>query len=409
MRMYNALRLGFIAMAILYAGDAANAEEKSCVDAGPGGFSLSSADGERHLRLRGLVQLDGRYFTEDSAPDDDSEWLLRRVRPSFEGQFGERISFRIMPELAGSTQLIDAWIETKLTTRLKLRAGQFKSPVGLERLQSSNDLRMIERSFVTELLPNRDIGVQLSGANTKLNWAIGVFNGVTDGRSADEDDDGQPDFALRLFSEPLRATSTRFGVGIGASFGRTEGSAATPLLSGYRSPGQDTVFGYRSGAEGTFADGERLRLSPQFYWYRGSTGFLGEWARVRQDVRRVGSGSGRAATLDHQAWQVTAEWYVTGEAAGYRDADGAVGAVQLVARLSELRVDDDSFTGDASSFADPAASVRKALTQAVGINWFPIDGLKASLAFHHSRFKGGDIDGDRADEDVVFLRLQHGF
>jgi phosphate-selective porin OprO and OprP len=408
--MYNWLRLGFIAMAVLHVGDAANAEGRGAVDAGPGGFLLSSADGEWRIRLRGLVQLDGRYFTKDSAPDDDSEWLLRRVRPSFEGQFGERVSFRIMPEFAGSTQLIDAYIETKLNAGLRLRAGKFKSPVGLERLQSSNDLRMIERSFVTELLPNRDIGVQLSGGNATLNWAIGVFNGVTDGRSADEDVDGQPDFALRLFSEPLRATSdTRFGVGMGATLGRTEGSAATPFLSGYRSPGQNTVFGYRSGAEGTFADGERLRLSPQFYWYRGSIGFLGEWARVRQDVRRVGSGFGRTGTLNHQAWQVTAEWYVTGEAAGYRDAEGAVGAVQLVARLSQLRVDDDTFTGGALSFADPAAGVRKALTQAVGINWFPIEGLKASLALHHSRFTGGDINGDRADENVVLLRLQHGF
>ncbi|HLU07380.1 MAG TPA: porin [Woeseiaceae bacterium] len=408
--MFNVFRFGLIVLTILHAGIAANAQEKSGVEAGAGGFSLNSADGEWRLRLRGLVQLDGRYFTEDSAPDDDSEWLLRRVRPSFEGQFGERISFRIMPEFAGSTQLIDAWIETKLNAGLRLRAGKFKSPVGLERLQSSNDLRIVERSFVTELLPNRDIGVQLSGGSTQLNWAVGVFNGVNDGRSADQDDDGQPDFALRLFSEPLHANSnTRFSVGIGASFGRTEGSAATPLLSGYRSAGQNTLFGYRSGAEGTFADGERLRLSPQFYWYRGPIGFLGEWARVRQDVRRTSNGLERSGTLDHEAWQVTAEWYVTGEAAGYRDASGAIGAVQFVARLSELRVDEDAFAGGVLSFADPADGVRKALTQAVGINWFPIVGLKASLAFHHSTFTGGDVDGDRADEDVIFVRLQHGF
>jgi phosphate-selective porin OprO and OprP len=408
--MCNVVRFGLIVLAILHASAAANAQGGSSVNAGPSCFSLNSTESECQLRLRGLVQLDGRYFTEDSAPDDDSEWLLRRVRLSFEGQFGERISFRIMPEFAGNSQLIDAWIETKLNAGLKLRAGKFKSPVGLERLQSSNDLRIVERSFVTELLPNRDIGVQLSGGGTRLNWAVGVFNGVSDGRSADEDDDGQPDFAVRLFSEPLHANSnTKFGLGIGATFGRTRGSPATTMLSSYRSPGQNTVFGYRSGAEATFAGGERLRLSPQFYWYRGPVGFLGEWARVRQDVRRNGNGPERAETLDHEAWQVTAEWYVTGQAAGYRDASGAVGAVQLVARLSELRVDADAFAGGALSFADPAAGVRKALTQAFGINWFPLEGLKASLAFHHSSFTGGDVDGDRDDEDVVFVRLQHGF
>jgi phosphate-selective porin OprO/OprP len=222
-------------LAALHAGFAANAQEETLVGAGAGGFSLKSADGEWGLRLRGLVQVDGRYLTEDSAPDDDNEWLLRRVRPTLEGRFGKRISFRIMPDFGGGdSQLIDAWVETKLNAGLTLRAGKFKPPVGLERLQSANDLRIVERSVVTELLPNRDIGVQLSGGSARLNWAAGIFNGVNDGRSADQDDDGRPDFALRLFSEPLDTNSdTKLGIGIGASFGSTDGSIAAPLLSGY--------------------------------------------------------------------------------------------------------------------------------------------------------------------------------
>ena len=191
--MFSGLRLTFILLAALHAGFAANAQEKTQTDAGPSGFSLSSADAEWSLGLRGLVQVDGRYFTDDSAPDDDNEWLLRRVRPTLEGRFGERVSFRIMPDFGGGdSQLIDAWIETKLDAGLTLRAGKFKPPVGLERLQSGSDLRIVERSVVTELLPNRDIGVQLSGGSLRLNWAAGIFNGVKDGRSADEDDDGQP-------------------------------------------------------------------------------------------------------------------------------------------------------------------------------------------------------------------------
>jgi phosphate-selective porin OprO/OprP len=355
--------------------------------------------------------VEGRYFTDDSASDDDNEWVLRRIRPTLEGRFGKRISFRIMPDFGlGDSQLIDAWIETRLNAGLTLRAGKFKPPVGLERLQSASDLRIVERSLVTDLVPNRDIGVQLSGGGPRLSWAAGIFNGVDDGRSADQDDDGQPDFALRLFSEPLEKDSdTTLGIGIGVTFGDTDGTAVAPLLSGYRSPGANTVFGYRSGTDGTFADGDRLRISPQFYWYRGPVGLLAEWVRVRQDVRRVGTGFDRSGTLDHEAWQVTAEWYVTGQAAGYRDADGSAGAVQLVARLAELRVDQDSFIGGAASFANSATAAGKALTQAVGVNWFPVAGLKASLALHHSTFRGGAPGGDRPDENVIFLRLQHAF
>lgn len=408
--MSKAFRLTSILFALLHGGFAANAQEEPRIDAGPSGFSLGSADDEWSLRLRGLVQVDGRYFTDGSAPDDDNEWILRRVRPTLEGRLGERVSFRITPDFGGGdSQLIDAWIETKLHAGLTLRAGKFKPPVGLERLQSGSDLRIVERSVVTELLPNRDIGVQLSGGSLRLSWGAGIFNGVNDGRSADQDDDGQPDLAVRLFSEPLDTDSdTKLGIGIGASFGSTDGSIGAPLLSGYRSPGQNTVFDYRSGADGAFADGKRLRVSPQFYLYRGSLGLLGEWASVRQDIRRVTAGVDRSATLDHEAWQMTAEWYVTGEAAGYRDA-GGTGGVQLVARLSRLEIDQDSFVGGALSFANSATGASRMQTQALGINWFPVTGVKASLAIHHSTFRGGASNGDRPDEDVIFLRLQHSF
>jgi phosphate-selective porin OprO/OprP len=123
----------------------------------------------------------------------------------------------------------------------------------------------------------------------------------------------------------------------------------------------------------------------------------------------VGTTFDRSATLDHEAWQVTAEWNVTGQSAGFRDAGGAAGGLQLVARLSELRIDHESFVAGSESFADTATSARRALTQAVGVNWLPVTGLKASLAIHHSTFRGGATDGDRPDEDVVFPRLQHAF
>jgi phosphate-selective porin OprO/OprP len=357
--------------------------------------------------------MDGRWFFDDSAPDDDSEWLLRRVRPSFEGQFGERIAFRLMPDFGGGdSQLIDAYIDTDFGAGLTLRAGKFKVPVGLERLQSSNSLQMVERSYVTELLPNRDLGVQLSGGSPRLQWAAGLFNGVDDGRSGDQDDDGNQEVAVRLFSELFGSSKSAsvFGIGVGTSYGRTEGSAtgAAPLLSGYRSPGQNTIFAYRTGDDGAFADGERLRLSPQFYWYSGPLGLMGEWARVRQDVRRIAGELDRSAALDHDAWQVTAEWFLTGEKAGFRDPETA-GAVQLVARLSRLSIDDDAFAAGEASFADPASAVRTADTWGAGINWRPLEGLKASFVYQQSSFEGGAPSGDRPDEKVLFARLQLDF
>jgi phosphate-selective porin OprO and OprP len=412
MKIGTSARAGIAALALVAC--TAVAQDSPSVTAGRDGFALSSADNAWQLRLRGLIHMDGRWFFDESALlDDDSEWLLRRVRPSFEGQFGARIAFRLMPDFGGGdSQLVDAYVDTVLGAGVTLRAGKFKVPVGLERLQSSDSLRMVERSYVTELLPNRDIGAQLSGGASQLQWAAGLFNGVDDGRSGDQDDDGNQEVALRLFSELFGSSKSTsvFGIGVGASYGRTEGSATglRPLLSGYRSPGQNTVFVYRSGSDGTFADGERLRLSPQFYWYRGPVGLMGEWARVRQDVRRIAGGVDRHATLDHDAWQVTAEWFLTGDQSGFRDPETA-GAVQLVARISRLSIDDDAFAMGEASFANPQIAVRTADTWGAGVNWRPLEGLKASFVYQQSSFEGGAPTGDRRDEKVLFVRLQHDF
>lgn len=145
--------------ALVFVTCTAVAQDSANVEAGADGFGLSSADGAWELKLRGLVHVDGRWFLDDSAPDNGNEWLLRRVRPSFEGKFGERLAFRVMPDFGGGdSQLIDAYIDTTLGGGVSLRAGKFKPPVGLERQQSSNSLRMVERSYVSELLPNRDVG-----------------------------------------------------------------------------------------------------------------------------------------------------------------------------------------------------------------------------------------------------------
>jgi phosphate-selective porin OprO/OprP len=372
---------------------------------------VASTDGTWRLRFRGLIQFDGRLFDDEATPDAADTWLLRRVRPSIEGDVGDRVSFRVVPDFGGgTTQLVDAWIDTQLSGSLSLRAGKFKPPVGLERLQSSNDLRLVERSFVTELLPNRDVGLQLSGGK-RIGWQLGLFDGTADGRSVDQDDDGKQELAARVFAQPFAGTgrSAVLGVGVAATYGTRAGAPLVPLLAGYRSPGQETFFRYRSGADGTFADGTRVRVVPQLYWYSGSVGLLGEAVREHEAVSRAGAGLVRSATLDHDAWQVTGEWFVTGEKAGFRDPAAAAGPVQLVVRLSEFAADEESFEGDGASFADPGAAVRRARTGALGVNWFPIRGLKGSIAYQVTEFEGGAPGGDRRDEKVLLLRLQQAF
>ncbi len=88
------------------------------------------------------------------------------------------------PTLArvSSVVLYEAYMQLNYFSRVNLRVGKFKPPVGLERLQSDDDTNFIERGYPTLLVPSRDIGYQFSGdiVKRRVAYQVGVFNGVPD-------------------------------------------------------------------------------------------------------------------------------------------------------------------------------------------------------------------------------------
>jgi hypothetical protein len=174
------------------------------------GFALRSADGSFVLRLRGYLQADSRFYGAGTTGQTNS-LLLRRARPVLEATLYDRFVFKIMPDFGdGTTVLNEGYGEARLWPVLAVRAGKFKPPIGLERLQSATDLRFIERGLPTGLVPNRDVGVQLSGQldGGRIGYQAGVFNGLPDLGNADLDTQASKDFAARLFLQPLLAAST---------------------------------------------------------------------------------------------------------------------------------------------------------------------------------------------------------
>jgi phosphate-selective porin OprO and OprP len=413
---------------------AASAKESAAVvSAGPKGFSLRSADGKNQLRLRGTLHLDGRYLQGDDSGVIDS-FQATRVRPTIEGTFGGRYDFRFMPDFGqGRSGVQDAYVTAKFHPAAQLTVGKFKSPVGLERLQGSGDMRWVQRGFPTALVPNRDIGIQLGGdlAGGRLTYQAAFLNGSNDGASSetftDSDVNDDKEYALRLFAHPF-AESDNFalrglGIGIAGTYTDQTGSATQSLLPAFRSPGQATFFRYRgTGTTGTgipaIADGERTRIAPQLYYYAGAFGLLGEYTEVSQDVSRALAAGTRTGTVDTDAWQLAASWFLTGEEAAFRGfqpktrfspSDGAWGAFEVRARVQSLSVSDDAFAGGADSFADPLVAARRADSWGVGLNWYLNENLKWVLDYERTTFEGGAATGDRPDEDAIQLRLALGF
>jgi phosphate-selective porin OprO/OprP len=400
------------------------------VKASPTRFALQSADGANSVRLRGVLHIDGRHFEGDGSAATANTWLLRRVRPIVEGTFDNIYDFRFTPDFGGGKAIVqDAYVTARFKPWAQVTAGKFKVPIGLERIQSANDTRFVERAFPTSLVPNRDIGVQLGGdvAGGVFNYNVSYTNGVNDGGSSDNnatpdiENDAKGDVSARVFFQPF-LTSDSFGLrglgfGVAGTYVDSTGTSANALLPTYKTPGQATFFAYRAattGANATFAAGQRLRYSPQFYYYYSSFGLMGEYAVVSQDVSRVNGATTRTGSLDNKAWQLQFTWLLTGEEEGFRNPTPGSnfevgkpgrGAWELVARIHELSIDSDAFAGGADSFANPATAARKARAAALGVNWYLNPNVKWSVDYELTRFDGGGATGDRPDEKAWLTRI----
>lgn len=390
----------------------AKAKDAATVSASDKGYSIKSAKGDYEFKFRGLLQADSRWFLDDKAPRTNDGFLLRRVEPTFELTLG-KLFFRIQPNFApDSATVSDVYGEWRVDPAFYVRAGKFKAPVVLENLQASAAIEFNERGFPNELGPNRDYGVQFGGnlASNTLSYAIGVFNGAPDGRDGKQqpDTDNRKELAARLFAEPFKNEPGFFqglGFGVGGSYGDKDGTGDASQVK-YRSPGQNSFFGYLAGVG---YDGAETRISPQAYFYRNSFGLLAEYIVAKEKVV-LGADSD---TLDNKAYQAVANYILTGEDASYGGltrpknpvGKGGYGAFELIGRYGVLDIDNDAFP----IYASATASATKAQTWAGGVNWYPIGNLKIALSYSQTKYDGGAASGDREDEKLFFTRFQVAF
>ena len=420
--------------AVSQRADAANAApglvSAGSIKAGPTGFSFQSADGSNVIRFRGNLAVDGRWFMDHSTPESDDTFLFRKVRPYIEGTIDNDYDFRFMPDFAGGkTIILDAFLTGRILPWLAVQAGKFKGPVGLERLQPDQYNRFMELGLPSDLVPNRDLGVEIGGdiLGGTFGYAIGEFDGTTDGNSTDantnpdaDSNDGKKDTEGRLFTQPFVNSGIYglrgLGFGVAGTYVQEVGSATNTLLPSYKTTGQNSFFTYRTGTTGTYADGRRERWSPQAYYYVGSFGALAEYVESNQDVsRQLTTTVKRSGKVDNSAYQVSLSYFLTGEAATYNSitplttfhmGGGGWGAWEVVARYSELKVDNAAFTGGASSFADPTASPRNARATGVGINWWLNANVKWVLDYEWTQFEGGAANNaNRPDERALTTRF----
>jgi phosphate-selective porin OprO/OprP len=418
----------------------AAAKAQPRITVGANGFSFGSADSNFVVALHGVLQVDSRTFQKNNNIPGNDSILLRRARPILSGTVYRDFDFLFVPEFGGGTpgasssattpSIYDAYVNYRYSPAFQIQAGKFKAPVGLEQLQADVNLSFNERSLVTDLVPNRDLGFELHGdiAGGVLSYAAGIFNGVGDARnSSNIGFQDNREFDGRLFIQPFKQTGFKplqnLGLGVGGSwgdssitntFGLPASTGGSTTSSGFFTDGQQQFFAYTNGV---VASRTHWRLSPQGSYYYGPLSLIGEYVISDQDVRN----DSYSADLRNTAWEISGGWVLTGEDATstgvtpkhpFNPHNGQWGALQVVGRYAELDVDKDAFP----FFSNPAVSASSAKAWSVGLNWYLNRNIRVNASYSRTTFTGGGGAGTSVPaavtqhpEEVFFTRVQLAF
>ena len=238
------------------------------------GFFLQTPNGDNRLQIGFVAQADGRFALDNPLPITNT-FVMRKVRPTFTGRVAKFIDFKIMPELAGTVVLLDGYFDIRFSPKLRLRSGKDKTPVGYELLISDAYLIFPERSVVSLLVPNRDVGFQAQGdlAGGKLVYPAASSTATRPTARAP-----------RLTSTPTTARISQ-GASSGCPSGRrhrTRSPTSASIFGGSTGTQTGALPSFRTSAGQTFlsfpatttADGRRNRVTPAAFLYiKGFGGF----------------------------------------------------------------------------------------------------------------------------------------
>lgn len=303
--------------------------------------------------------------------------------------------------------LLDAYIEARLTPEFRLRVGKARVPFGFERLQRARYLTFVERALPSSLGPNREIGVQVLGdvAGGMVSYQAGVFSGDNDGSAGVSRSGGGREVAARVVARPFGAHGStvlsKFGIAVAASSG-----GQPDRLPTFATSGNQTFFAYGTSAAGV---GVRRRISPQYCYSNKRVATFGEYVRSSGRVATQGT----SEEVAYEAVAIAGSVMVTGEAASdrgvkphrpFNPAARAWGALQLAARYHTLWVDPRAVIRDV--LVPDSSRTAKAFT--VGANWYLNHVVQWMAHFERTTFDAA-ADRGKPAENVFLVRSQVAF
>jgi phosphate-selective porin OprO/OprP len=423
-----------------------------------GAFTLESASGRNSIQLTGRMHLDyrdsdieardlggGRGDDRDTASLAD-QFELRRARLGVKGKFANDFKYEVVGNLPGTATIDVAFLDFAKYEQFQLRFGKFKQAFGLEQLMSSNNITMIERSYVDQTVPGKKLGIQAMGSPTKgLTYAGSVFQ--HNDTELDISADGKSSMAARgtlnfaeimgnkemIMHVGLSGLSSNYAIGTSTSsqtdtnYGTTSAQPTQRgTISSFRSAGRglSNVFRGQVGGEacnvsvqpggtGAVCASEfRASVEQRAYGLEGiyATGpfkLMGEYS--------LGDFKGRQGanetSYDTKTYFLEAGYFITGEkyADSYKngvfssfkpknefDIDkGQWGAIELAFRAEGYDVDNATFAGSGGRIQGSIRGTDAgAKTYTTGLRWIlnPNLIMKANYAQTNFDYKFNPID-----------------
>ncbi|MDP3175733.1 MAG: porin, partial [Phenylobacterium sp.] len=142
-----------------------------------GKMVFESKDGSYQWWFDSRIQFDGAMYFENKNPLSNGT-LFRRITFATKAVLGKDWQAELDLEFSEAVlDLRDVWVQYTIpSVNLSLRAGNFKEPIGMERLNSSRLLSFLERSSVSSAFPRgRRVGVAARYWTDNGQLTAGIF------------------------------------------------------------------------------------------------------------------------------------------------------------------------------------------------------------------------------------------
>ena len=345
------------------------------------GFSIAAHTEEMTINVFGRVQVDAAVYDEDvTALDSGSE--LRRARLGVSGDIDQDWSYKAEYDVAGSTDIKDAWIQYSADWG-SLTIGNQKLPFSLDALDSSKYFPFMERALATvSFTVARRIGFRWDRASS--DWALSA---MLFGKNANQDIAGDKGIGVAgRAAWNTQNDSTLYHVGLAAMWMEPQST-------------EDDTFRYRVRPE-SHVTGVRL-VDTTITQASSSTSlgieFAARWEGLSVQAEYISIAVDQAATgigdPGFSGYYAYLSWFPGGEFRSYKNGifgrAEASRAWEFGIRFSSIDLDDGVFNG----------GEEKNIT--LGVNYYVNPQLRFMANYIHADVDNG-INGDETPNIIQF-------